>query len=277
SIRLRVIKVICSGLREERRLDEGRASQLPLLRAIPRSKRRHARIISRAIPVRFGKSWSRDRFFKQSRDRHKKGVNRSNLGRSVLLCLGGLTRADRPTRINQYTRRGNTNLEKLAAHTVRKLGLCEDHFLATSFTNTTKERLNRNAVPIAYENTADSSMHIENVESEIQNNITALPPNDENVIMEEQMVEKCAQRTYRPATLNFEMSAEEEDIMEWVHLEPPKHQDIKCNRPEKNIKYKDDSIQRNNKKKNDPKAEIKALKIKNFNLQQKIKNLKSRI
>ncbi|XP_011884001.1 PREDICTED: uncharacterized protein LOC105571140, partial [Vollenhovia emeryi] len=186
------------------------------------------------------------------------GVERKGRGGEI---TGQIFEMDNRSRLEYAGIYGNTNLEKLAAHTVRKLGLCEDHFLATSFTNTTKERLNRNAVPIAYENTADSSIHIENVESEIQNNITALPPNDENVIMEEQMVEECAQRTYRPATLNFEMSAEEEDIMEWVHLEPPKHQDIKCNRPEKSIKYKDDSIQRNNKKKSDPKAEIKALKI----------------
>src|SRR5436190_22759631 len=89
---------------------------------------------------------------------------------------------------------------------------------------------------------------------------TVLPPNNENI------VEKCTLRTYRPAILNFEMSAEEEDVMEWVHLEPPeplKYQNVKCK----------NSTQKNNEKK-DSKTIIKALRIENLNLRQKIRRLK---
>lgn len=96
----------------------------------------------------------------------------------------------------------------------------------------------------------------------------ALSPNDGNLIMEEQISEECALRTYRPAALNFEISAEEENVMEWVHLEPHIHQDIECNSSERNVECEDDSIPRNNKEKSDLKAKNKALKIENFNLRQ---------
>ncbi|XP_071652339.1 uncharacterized protein [Temnothorax longispinosus] len=175
---------------------------------------------------------------------------------------------------------GNTHLEKMSVNTIRKLGLCEDHFLDTSFTNATKERLTRDAVPVAYEN-ASSLTNEENVEvqemqrhssvaqfstnndmlleeqmpqSSIANEenveveemqrhspVAQLSTNDENIILEEQTPQECALRTYRPAAvLNFEISAEEEDVMEWVRLEPPVHQNVKRkdNSTEINIKQK---------------------------------------
>lgn len=161
-------------------------------------------------------------------------------------------------------------MAKLSVSTLRKLGLCEDHFPVTSFTNGAKVRLTRNAVPVAYKNAdlsiseenveterrietqgqtiaalssnnenmvmeeqvshlkkdaalityenVDSSVNEENIDverhAEMQKNITAaLLPNDENIISKEQMSEEHALRTYRPSVLNFEMSAEEEDIM----------------------------------------------------------------
>lgn len=87
---------------------------------------------------------------------------------------------------------GNTHLYELTDNTLRKLRLCEDHFLATTFSNATKVRLNRNAVPVAYKN-AGSSANEENVEiqmDEIQRDITPLFPN-ENMILEEQICAPC--------------------------------------------------------------------------------------
>lgn len=94
------------------------------------------------------------------------------------------------------------------------MGLCEDHFPATSFTNATKVRLNQDAIPVAYNN-AGSSVDKRNIEvEEMQRHTITVPPNDENIILEEQMLQECTLRTYRPAILNFEMSAEKEDVME---------------------------------------------------------------
>lgn len=89
---------------------------------------------------------------------------------------------------------GNTKLKKLSSSTIRKLGLCEDHFFTSSFVNAKKERLRRDAVPIPYEN-AGSSASEENIE--IQNgetqrdNPAAFSPNDGNLIMEKQISEEC--------------------------------------------------------------------------------------
>lgn len=45
----------------------------------------------------------------------------------------------------------------------------------------------------------------------------------ENIKMNEHTIKKqCSVRCYQPRHLNFN-SAEEENIMEWVHLEPPMH------------------------------------------------------
>lgn len=41
------------------------------------------------------------------------------------------------------------------------------------------------------------------------------------MLLEEQLPEQTALRTYRSANLNIEKSEKEEDIMEWVRLEPP--------------------------------------------------------
>lgn len=193
-------------------------------------------------------------------------------------------------------------MEKLSANTLRKLGLCEDHFVPTSFTNTIKERLRRDAVPIAYENAGSSinnqqivieiqseerqnEIEVENVE--MQTDITTrVSTNNGNLIIEEEISKEthfsdCTSlRTYRPAVLNFEMSAEEEDVMEWVNLERSTHQDIEdieYHSTEKRIEWKDNSIQKNNKEKNNQNAKIKALRIENCNLRLKIKRLKSQI
>lgn len=147
-------------------------------------------------------------------------------------------------------------MEKLSDHTLRKIGLCEDHFLITSFANATKNRLRRDAVPIVYENAGSASvqnlevqeiqndkmqeMHnvdvqeIENIE--VRDITAASSSNNGNLIMEKQIPKEYALRTYRPATLSFETSAEEEE-MEWVRLEPPIQQDIKCN-IERNVERK---------------------------------------
>lgn len=98
------------------------------------------------------------------------------------------------------------------------------------------------------------------------------------MILKEQIPQECTLRTYN-AILNFEMSAEKEDVMEWMHLEPSIHQNVKCkdDSTQRNVKCKDDSTQKNNNEKNNPKTIIKALRIENLNLRQKIRRLKYRL
>lgn len=265
--------------------------------------------------------------------------------------------------INRTFVTGNMTLKDLSANTLRKLGLCEDHFLPTAFTSTTKERLRRDAVPIAHEDSgastsnenevgeiqnndaiahsfiinqnvsiahenigllvndenemgerqrnyaiahssimnenvsithenigsllydknetneiqindtiahspimnenADSLVHDENQMGEIRKNDAILhSPSNEN--MKDQISAQRTLRTYRPAILNFAVSAEEEDTMEWVHLEPP---------IDKDYNY----IERKDKEKTNSNAKIKALRIENSKLRQKIKHLKFRM
>lgn len=77
-------------------------------------------------------------------------------------------------------------------------------------------------------------------------------------------------RTYKPAVLNFEVPVEEENVMEWINLDPSIHQCIdgcECNSTEKN----------SNKEKSNQNAKINQLRKANVNLRQKIKRLESRI
>lgn len=158
----------------------------------------------------------------------------------------------------------------MSSSTLRSLGLCEDHFAPTSFTNATKLRLKRDAVPIPYNNTGSSTSN-ENVElQEVQSttdNTAAFAPNNENMILEKQVPQQTALRTYRSGNLNFKVSVEEEDVMEWVHLEPPIHE---------NIQLRYDSTQRNSED-NNSKAVIKALRIENLILRTKLRRLKYRL
>lgn len=94
--------------------------------------------------------------------------------------------------------------------------------------------------------------------------------------MEKQISEECVLRTYRPAVLNFETSAEKEDVIKWTHLELLQQNLIKFNSTEINVECKNNSIQ-NNKEKSNLIAKSKALRIANFNLWEKIKSLKSRM
>jgi len=76
---------------------------------------------------------------------------------------------------------GNTKLEKWSASSLRRAGLCEDHFSEESFTNT--KGLKRNAVPISYNLNVSNEDNIsipfesyinvdnnENNESNVENN-----------------------------------------------------------------------------------------------------------
>ncbi|KAL0098809.1 hypothetical protein PUN28_020756 [Cardiocondyla obscurior] len=217
---------------------------------------------------------------------------------------------------------GNMALKDLSVNTLRKLGLCEDHFLPTAFTSATKERLRTDAIPIAHEDYSGASTSTEkdtgaststekntgaststekdtgaststekdtgastSIESELVGKIQNVPVaqeniglllNDENEMgkkqrndstkhslsdedIENQTSAQCTLQTYRPATLNFDKT-EQEDTMDWLYLEPL---------TDKNYNY----IEGKNKEKINSNAKIKALRNENFKLRQKIKDL----
>jgi len=139
---------------------------------------------------------------------------------------------------------GNTKLEKWSPSSIRRAGLCEDHFPEDCFTAT--KSLKRNAVPIPFDEVIASDKNIQNdnnkeeqrEQREIiqmeqvphcgQANIeriqstevvasTSYLPNA-NVIADKRSERHPLQ--YRAARLYFDTSMEEEDITEWMHLEP---------------------------------------------------------
>jgi len=58
---------------------------------------------------------------------------------------------------------GNTKLEKWSPSSIRRAGLCEDHFPEDSFTAT--KSLKRNAVPIPFNQVTASNKNIQNDEN----------------------------------------------------------------------------------------------------------------
>ncbi|XP_025163603.1 uncharacterized protein LOC112590642, partial [Harpegnathos saltator] len=118
----------------------------------------------------------------------------------------------------------NTRLETWSPNTLRAAGLCEDHFVVTSFKNPQKIKLRRDAVPIPYDKDA-SSAHKDNIEiREVQRDVAELSlPNHQNIILEKEELQQSAVRTYGSGTVLFDITAEEEDVMEWMHLEPEPH------------------------------------------------------
>ncbi|XP_024891977.1 uncharacterized protein LOC112467531 [Temnothorax curvispinosus] len=145
---------------------------------------------------------------------------------------------------------GNTKLEKFSPATLRSASLCEDHFTAKCFTNATKERLIRNAIPIPYNDTGSSA------------NYTAAFSLDNENVMEVKLPKQSALRTYKRANLNFNVTAEEENIMEWVPLEP--------SMPPTDDQHQDNCTQTNNK---DTKI-IKDLNMENRHLRQELRRQK---
>ncbi|XP_025160983.1 uncharacterized protein LOC112589975, partial [Harpegnathos saltator] len=93
-----------------------------------------------------------------------------------------------------------------------------------SFKNSQKIKLRRDAVPIPYDKDA-SSAHKDNIEiREVQRDVAELSlSNHQNIILEKEELQQSAVRTYGSGTVLFDITAEEEDVMEWMHLEPEPH------------------------------------------------------
>lgn len=139
---------------------------------------------------------------------------------------------------------GNTQLEKWSTNSIRRAGLCADHFTENSFKGEGKKLLKR-SVPIPFKNIFLSKEHnkdvdmesmsiaVEVIDNEKNINVTEAKKKDENStkpatlgnIENGEMTEQSFQwpplRTYRSPRLHFDMTSEEENVMDWIHLEPP--------------------------------------------------------
>jgi len=135
---------------------------------------------------------------------------------------------------------GNTNLKTWSSTSLRRAGLCEDHFTSDSFNpKSVTKRLKTDAVPIPFDlsvsqnNSNESDRKrikfnetepyvTENItrQSPSENSIMSVTPISKNIIVEKQILQEPLLKTYKPANLHFHNSVEEEDIMEWVYLEP---------------------------------------------------------
>lgn len=189
--------------------------------------------------------------------------------------------------IFNYFISGNIKLEKWTANSVRRAGLCADHFNINSFKGEDKKTLQRDAVPIRFNNLINleeectAAMEIEEMQraQKEQNQIEEMEEVgntynnaiagtsfniDHNDKVNDQLLDRFKQ-TYLPAKLNFDKSLEEEDITEWMHLEPVRYENIdKC----------DLLMTDNCEEEYNPEKIIKSLKRENNRLRQTIKRLK---
>lgn len=155
---------------------------------------------------------------------------------------------------------GNPHLEKWSATSLRRAGLCADHFSDNSFNKEGKKKLKRGSVPFPFKNNALPNSSNEDVEinnipmavevTEIENaigNVTETKKKNENVTRPttcasvdknknndiiEQSFQLPSLRTYRSPQLDFNMVSEKEDDLEWINVEPP------INKKKKNNAYK---------------------------------------
>ncbi|XP_026824901.1 uncharacterized protein LOC113561820 [Ooceraea biroi] len=192
---------------------------------------------------------------------------------------------------------GNYNLEKWSATSVRRAGLCADHFSEDSFITKGKIQLKRGSVPLPFRNIANvmnEDANSENMPMDVEvteigntkENVTETTKKYENVTrptifanveeIHENITEQSQYiwpplRTYWAPQLEFNKVSQNEDEMEWMHIEPPLKEIIpvqKCQT--KTIRNKKEP-QKNEKSKTQI---IDNLKRENLRLRQTIKKLK---
>lgn len=181
-------------------------------------------------------------------------------------------------------------MEKWFATSIRRAGLCADHFNENSFNGEGKKRLKRGSVPLPFRNIAlpfknnedadidDMPMTIEMIEIEnaLGNEMgtkkkdeNAMRPTtlanvekDKNNAITEQLFQWPPLKTYRSSQLDFNMISEEDDDMEWIHVEPPINEKI--------------SAQQIENEKSDAQI-INTLKSENLRLHRTVRTLKLRL
>jgi len=187
---------------------------------------------------------------------------------------------------------GNTNLKTWSSTSLRRAGLCEDHFSLDSFNpKSVTKRLKIDAVPIPFDLSVSQNNSNESNRKRINFNETepyvtenthtrqspsgnrmSVTPISKNII-EKQILQEPPLKIYKPAILHFHNSVEEEDIMEWVHLEPPMHEKISTIIVPDN--ENNESIEKN-KEKNETKK-VKDLNSKIKSLQSEVNRLRNQV
>ena len=191
---------------------------------------------------------------------------------------------------------GNIALEKWSATSIRRAGVCADHFSEDCFKGQSKKSLKRGSVPLPFRNIASSKESSKNIDMEImsiavtentmnvtianekcQNAIRSITlesiENDENDEMMNQSFQRPSSRTYQLPQLQFNQISEEEDVMEWIQFEPPICEKISAQtitkEQEKEIEKINNTDKRNEEK--DFQIIIDSLKNENLRLRRTIK------
>lgn len=90
----------------------------------------------------------------------------------------------------------------------------------------------------------------------------------DNIMIDEQLLQELSLKTYKPSCLHFHDSAEEENIMEWVHLELPMHEKTSITVLHNNANKESEENEENNitEKVNDSEIIINSLKSENYSI-----------
>lgn len=201
---------------------------------------------------------------------------------------------------------GNTSLEKWSPSSLRRAGLCEDHFSEDDFVTGKEKRLKRKAIPTPFaghlllENEAiparlneiktitalqESHTKKKSIES-IKENIASsssygsretistsisLPSTSNDVVVDEELHAHPVMKTYKPPPhLVFHNCEEEEDAMEWMHFEPPMPRETPTPKPSLVANPKENT---NIENITDLKHKITLLQQENARLRRKLRNV----
>lgn len=183
---------------------------------------------------------------------------------------------------------GNAKLEKWSANSLRRAGLCQEHFTADSFLNESCKRLKRNALPIPYDDgrpgkngKTDRTETIQvrgAFRTEETSNITNQCIEKRNmpeISLINKIEKEMPQKSYHSSRLNFDTPMEKEDITEWIHIEPQTCQNVPVPKPQ--IPINIDSKQKKRGEKSNFKAIIAHLQFENIQLRRQVKDLKLRL
>jgi len=180
-------------------------------------------------------------------------------------------------------------LEKWSATSLRRAGLCADHFHPNSFMEKNKKKLKRDAIPIKFNGCSQEESEARNLgmKQSMQNlTQTEIPAEiylEENINNNVEITKlyidatiKQSIKTYYPAKLNFDIPEEEENIMEWMHLEPSINKKVDTCHTAPIINETIDKNKSASEKK-ECNITINLLKRENVRLRKIIKNLKFRL
>lgn len=181
---------------------------------------------------------------------------------------------------------GNRNLETWSATTVRRAGLCENHFTPESFNpKSARKALKRDALPIPYDSivaekssneSEEKRKNLNEIEPHVKENMTGpsdsaemnvelFTSNSDDLPINEQLFQKPPLKTYKSPHLKFQRDIPAgKDVIEWAHIEPPVCEGVLVATLQNNANSKESEKNKENnvtKKLNSSDNMVKSLKV----------------